>query len=296
MRDLPPLGLRRMLRLRQFPLFETVDLDELATIAENLVEQTIPAGTVIATAGTRLHGIHLVLDGTIETRPRGHTWQPHQVFGALEVFANRDVVHTAVAKTDLQTLHVSSADLGEVLEDNFGVLVTALRELAGRLLTVAPVHTVAPAQARTVLAAQPPGPLGLVERLILLRQQLPFAGARLQALATLAHACDEVSWPAGTVIVRAGEPATSAYVLIEGAAIATRGRTSYVVDAGSSIGHLEALAGVQHGATIHTTQPVRALRSDASAILDVLEDHTDVGLAMMATFAGALLDATPQLN
>jgi CRP-like cAMP-binding protein len=278
-----------MLRLRQFPLFETVDLDELATIAENLVETTIPAGTVMAAAGTPLRAVHLILDGTIATRPPGQTWKARQVYGALEVFANRGVTHTAVAETDVHTLQLSSTDIGEVLEDNFGVLTTALRELAGRLLAVAPP------QPRS-LGARATGPLGLVERLILLRQQLPFAGARLQALATLAHACDEVTWPAGTVIARAGEPATSAYVIIEGSAIATRDGTSHVLEAGAPIGHLETLAGVQHSATIHTTQPVRALRSGASAILDVLEDHTDVGLAMMATFASALLDATPQLN
>jgi hypothetical protein len=41
---------------------------------------------------------------------------------------------------------------------------------------------------------------------------------------------------------------------------------------------------------------VRALRTTGPAILDVLEDHTDVGLAMIASFAGALLDAASRLN
>lgn len=279
-----------MLWLRQFPLFETADLDELAMIAENLVEATIPAGTVIASEGARLHGIQLILDGAIETRPRGHVWGPRQVFGALEVFANRAAAQTAVAASDLHTLQLSAVDIGEVLEDNFGVLLGAIRELAARVLEIAPD---AP---RPVTITNARAPLGLVERLILLRQLLPFTGARLQALTTLAHASDEVTWPAGSVIARTGDPATSAFVLIEGTARATRGDATAVLEPGSPVGHLETLAGTHHGATIEAVGPVRVLRSGASAIFDVLEDHTDVGLAMMATFASTLLDVAPRLN
>jgi CRP-like cAMP-binding protein len=284
MRDFNPRGLRRVLYLRRFPVFEAADLDELATIAENVVETRIPAGTTIATAGQRLHGVHLIVDGEIESRPRGSRWGPRQVFGALEVLANREISHGAVATTDLVTLQLSSTDIGELLEDNFGVLLATLRELSARLIAAGPLPQRAPHLARAA------GPLGLVERLIVLRQQLPFARARLQALASLAHACEEIAWPAGTVIARAGELATSAYVIIDGAALATRGGIARVFESGSALGHLEVLAGVPHTATFETTMPVRALESGAPAILDVIEDHTDVGFAMLATFAGALLD------
>src|SRR5688572_6756075 len=133
MHDLQPHGLRRMLSLRQFRLFESADLDELATIAENLADTTIPAGAVVATAGSRLHGVHLILRGRIESNPRGLTWGPRQAFGVLEVFAKREVAHTAVAATEVHTLHLSETDIGEVLEDNFGVLLATLRELATRV-------------------------------------------------------------------------------------------------------------------------------------------------------------------
>ncbi|HEU4612872.1 MAG TPA: cyclic nucleotide-binding domain-containing protein [Kofleriaceae bacterium] len=290
MHDFNPKGLRRMLSLRQFPLFDTADLDEVATVAENLVETSIPAGTIVASRGVRMHGVHLILDGHIETRPRGQHWGPRSVFGALEVFADREAAHTAVAATDLRTLHLSGSEVGELLEDNFGVLLAAVRELASRLLVAAPLTS------RPTQPVPCSGPLDLVERLIVLRQQLPFASARLQALATLAHASDEVLWPAHSTIVRTGDAATSAFVIVDGAAVARRGDTVHTLGPGSPIGHLETLAGVQHGMTVETTLPVRALRSSGTAILDVLEDHTDVALAMMATFSGALLDATARFN
>ncbi|HEY5924178.1 MAG TPA: cyclic nucleotide-binding domain-containing protein [Kofleriaceae bacterium] len=281
MSDVNLLTLRRMLRLRKFPPFEHADLDELATIAENLVETTLPAGSVIATPGSRLRSIHLILDGRVETR--NQSWGAHQAYGALEVFADREVTQTAVAATPLHTLQLFARDLGEVLEDNYGVLLATVRELAARVLALAP-----PPPRRPAIA--PTGTLGLVERLIVLRHQLPFASARLQALATLAHASDEIVLPANTVMTRAGETATSAFVIISGAAASTHGGDTELLAAGAPIGYLETLANLRYRTTIETRTDVRALRSRGSAILDVIEDHTDVGLAMLATFASTLLD------
>ena len=66
MSDINVRTLSRLLQLRRFPLFEHADLDELATIAENLIETKLPAGSIVATAGSRLRSIHLVIDGQIE--------------------------------------------------------------------------------------------------------------------------------------------------------------------------------------------------------------------------------------
>jgi CRP-like cAMP-binding protein len=290
MPELHPHGLRRMLSLRQFRLFENAELDELAMIAENVFDTTIPAGTVIASPGSRLRGVHLILRGSIKAHPSGQTWGPRSAFGALEVFANRECRHSAIAATDLQTLHICASDIGEILEDNFTVLLATLRELASRVASFGHGWACAP------IPTTPANPLGLVERLILLRQQLPFTSARLQALAALADASDEMMWPAHSVVTREGELATCGFVIIDGSVIATRAGTTQRLERGAPIAHLETLAGLPHSTTINTTSPVRVLRSQAAAILDVLEDHTDVALAMLATFAGALLDGATHLN
>src|SRR5690606_36469001 len=107
-------------------------LDELAAMAENLVSARFAAGTVVAPAATRLPALQLVLEGRIESRPAGLSWGPRNVFGALEVAAGRELAGSAVAVTDTETLELSASDFGEVLEDNFSVLLSALRELARR--------------------------------------------------------------------------------------------------------------------------------------------------------------------
>ncbi|HZO16303.1 MAG TPA: hypothetical protein VFB62_23680 [Polyangiaceae bacterium] len=74
------------------------------------------------------------------------------------MFANRDVVHSAIAVTPVHTLQMLASDLAEVLEDNYGVLLAPLRQLAERVLAIAP------AQPRSI-ALRTGDTLGLVDRL-----------------------------------------------------------------------------------------------------------------------------------
>jgi CRP-like cAMP-binding protein len=284
--DRDPSVLRRMLALRQFPMLDAAAVDELAAVAENLVGARFAAGSVIAEASSRPAAIHLIVDGRIESRPRGHTWGPRNVFGALEVAAGRDLAMTAVAATDVETLQLSAGDFNEVLEDNFSVLLSTVRDLAARMMVVPP-------PACTDLSLEfGAGKLGLVPRLILLRQQLPLQRAGLHALAALAHRCDEVRWPAVTVIAGAGEVATHAHVIVEGELdVLCDGRVLHTLGAGASLGFLETLAGKPHAFSIVSRSPGRALRSAATAIVDMLEDHTDVAFGMIASLSAALLDA-----
>jgi CRP-like cAMP-binding protein len=284
MADVNPRLLRHMLALRQFPMFATAELAELATIAENVVEARFPAGAELAPAGARLPGLHLVLEGQIEA---GRTWGPRQVFGELEVLARREHAIAAVAATATWTLQLSAADLGEVLEDNFGVLLAVVRELAARMIAHAP-------RPRPIAVPRSDAELGLVERLIVLRQLAPFVGARLQGLAALAHGSEEVDWTAGTVVARAGELASGSLLVLDGVLRGLgRGGQRFELGCGEVFGALETLAGVGHTTTLEAVTPVRALHSGGTAMLDVLEDHPDIGISMISAFARHLLDHPP---
>ena len=287
MSDFNPLVLRRILALRRFAIVADAELAELATLAENVVETRFPAGALIAQADSRLPALHLVLEGAIESA--GMTWGPQQVFGALEVLADRVLAAPAVAKTETRTLQLFASDVAEFLEDSFGVLRTTLRTLATQLLAHGSAATPLPKHERRVVTQ----PLGLVERLVLLRQQSLFAGARLEALATLAHASAEVHWSAGEVVTRAGELAQSALVIVEGSLEAAAGDgAAHTLGPGDTIGGLEMLAEAAHKETAQATCAGRGLRCTSAAIFDVIEDHADFGLAMIATFAATLLDGS----
>jgi len=283
MPDYNPTLLRRVLMLRQVPLLAAADLDELATVAENMIESRLPAGASVARAGKRVTSVHLIIEGRIEGN--GHAWGPRQLFGALEVLAGRDAAADAIAATDTRTLELPARDVAELLEDNFGLLIATLRDLAARMIRIAPPTSRLPGFSSDAL--------GLVERVIMFRKQLPFVGACLDALTALAHTSEEVRWPVGTVVARAGERASDGLIIVEGSLRTSRGEELF---SGASLGHLETLANLHHIDTIETVSAVRALRSSGPAMLDVLEDHTDVGLAMIATFAAAMLDTPNHMN
>jgi CRP-like cAMP-binding protein len=150
---------------------------------------------------------------------------------------------------------------------------------------------------RAPLAAPVADPLGFVDRLILLRRQPPFATARVDALAMLARALEEVLFPAGAIVTRCGESATAAYIIVEGSlqAIDADGLTR-ILEAGDTISSLETLADLTHAFTVQARTPVRALKHPATAIFDVVEDHADLGLTMIRGFARELIRAPVHPN
>lgn len=317
MSDHDPVLLRRLLELRQFPMFAGAELGELAMLAENVREIWYPNGAVIARPPA-LDAIHLILSGRIDAGAQAHP--AHRPFGVLEVLARRPLGAPAVAVGETRTLRLTAAELREVLEDNFGLMLITLRELAGRTLAAGPVLAAgavrsagsagAAGSATAAAPASQASPLGLVERMIVLRRQLPFTSAAscgppaerlgrapLEAIAILAHASQETTWPAGAVMARSGDPSHHARFLLDGTARVTRDEGEpYLLGSGSSLGVLESLAGAPHAGTVEVVAPVRALEIASSVIFDVLEDHTELGFALIESLAGGLLDTAAALE
>ena len=287
MPDITPSTLRRILTLKQFPILCEAELGELAMFAENVTEAVLPASTIVASAGSRLGALHLVLTGEIATtRGRRQSWGPGQVFGGLEVLANREASATAMTTVPTTTLQLLAPDVMEILDDSFGVMLAALRGLAAAYVAAAPQRP----RACTLPDRPPADSLGFVERLMLLRQQPAFSAAPLESLVALAHASEEVALPAGTLVTRAGVTASSSCVILQGASSAVGASgVPRRLGPGDAIGHLEALAGQPHQETIEVVEPMRVLKIEASRVFDIIEDHTDFGRAILAVLADTLL-------
>jgi len=135
--------------------------------------------------------------------------------------------------------------------------------------------------------------LGMVERLMVLRKRLPFGKGRIEALAALSQSADEVRVPARTEIAKLGEAPTAVTILLEGTAQVMRPEGQTVLGPGNSIGAIEALGETGFIASVTTLTPVRALRFPCTALLDVLEDHTDLALSMVEALASNLLERVP---
>jgi CRP-like cAMP-binding protein len=297
MREHAPITIQRMLTLRQVPGFGDADLSELATIAENLVERTFVAGSTVATPATRVPAIHLVLEGRLESAGRiesagrlesagRHAWGPRQLFGALEVIAGRPLAERVVATTDTRTLQLATTDFSEILEDNYSVMSSTRRMLARRLATLDTTLAHRP----RVLVDDVASSLGLVDRLLVLRGQLPFARGSIQALTTLAAATEELYFPVRTPIARAGDEADGLLVVLDGVAKMRRTHGPDILAAGAAIGALETLGELPYTSDIDTISALRVLRLPSGALFDVMEDHTDFAIALVGKLASELLD------
>jgi CRP-like cAMP-binding protein len=289
MREHPPITIQRVLALRQLPGFGDADLSELATIAENAVDRTFAAGATVAAPTSRFPAIHLVVEGRLAATRTRRAWGPRQLLGVLEVLAGRPSPERVIAVQDTRTLQLAADDVGEILEDNHGVLSIARRVLARRLLA----RNAAPGPRARVPVHGLAGPLGIVDRLAILRAQAPFAGASLQALSTLAQATEELRLPAGAPLCRASEEAGELLVLLEGSVRSSGAAVRRRLAAGAALGALEVLAELPHASEVEASTAVRALRLPAPALLDVMEDHTDFAIALVGRLAGALLDRGP---
>jgi CRP-like cAMP-binding protein len=101
----------------------------------------------------------------------------------------------------------------------------------------------------------------------------------------------EQAWPAGAIIARAGEPANTAWWVGEGEiGIVDGDREIARRGPGSAIGVVEMLAASRHGATLQAATATHTLSTTAAGLIDVLEDHTDLGRDILAALAREVLD------
>ena len=281
--DLPG-SVRRVLSLRQFGPLADVELGELATLAENLVETTLLHGNRIVAAGARMPALHLIVDGKIESG--GASWGPREMFGLLEVLAREPADAPAIATVDTRVFRISAGDARELLEDNVGVLRAVLGELAGKMLE----------GGHDFEFGAPAAPFGdrmtLVERLIALRQHSPFTGARLQALTTVAQLVEQRRWQPGERVVEAAAPAETMVFVLDGVLRAGPRR----IQPGGAVGALEAFANVPHAVAVEAETSTSTLVCPVVALQDVLDDHADLGLAMLGTLSKRLLAAARARN
>jgi CRP-like cAMP-binding protein len=214
--------------------------------------------------------------------------------GGLGFLARDEQGISAVARTDLIALEIDGDALDEILEDRFSILQHLLRDTSRRLIDLwhqAPRECLA-AQVR-MSAPGFEGELDLVERMLFLRESLPFVRASASALADLARNLVELQFPPGTVLWRRGEPARQVQLLVKGRVSCSAPIPDFVLEPvpGFPIGGLDAVAGVPRWYEAVCDGPVVTLSGDIEMLFDLFEDNADVALAYLAQIARVHLGA-----
>jgi CRP-like cAMP-binding protein len=282
---------RHLIALRAAPEFANLDADVIAALAQVLEEKLYPRGTALARAGAPVGSASLVLEGRVRVdRPRSAAIE-HGAIGIVELLSGDPAGLDAVAETDVRALTAPADALLDLLEEDFGFLSGALEGLARGTLDLL---RRTPSQGLFGPPAQPvpvrsDGPLHLAEKILALHAVLYFAQSRVEAVAEIARVSAEARFAPGAPLWRRGDEARGFLLVVRGD-VDCRGDFGQVrAGAGQPLGGLETIAGRPHWYEATAATPVLALLTERDAVLDVLEDQTDMGVDMVRFLAARQL-------
>jgi CRP/FNR family cyclic AMP-dependent transcriptional regulator len=127
------------------PLFDGVDPDGLAGIAQRTVEVAFEPGQVIARQGDVGSGLFIVASGSVRVVRDGETIAtlgPGEFFGELSVLDGRPRTEKVLAAEPTVCLGLATWEFETVVREQPEVALAIMRGLAGRLrgLTEGPRH------------------------------------------------------------------------------------------------------------------------------------------------------------
>jgi CRP-like cAMP-binding protein len=292
----------RVLALRTFQAFHDLSPEALAVIAEHARPRRFPAGALVLRPDRPVRALHFIVSGTVDferVETGAHKLlRARETIGELAALSDNPRGERAIALEDTVTLELDREDMEDVFEDNFPIFLAVLRTLAQSHIRVrqmlgptAGFRLVEPTPSETWTR-----PLGLVQRIMLLRSTMNFARARIAALADVAQECQEVEFAQGESLWRAGDESTYALVIASGLVecVAQGGTQHFELGPASVVGGVDSIAGEPRWYDAATASPVLALRLDLQSMLDVVEDNMDMAVDMLRGFAQVILDLQDQ--
>jgi CRP-like cAMP-binding protein len=293
----PVAGVERVLYLKKLPALAGLPTPDLAAIAEMQVERSFRAGERLLRAGEQVPGVYFVLEGAVACERRGRfvgRVGPGGGLGGLVLFARDQEGVEAVAETDTRVLELSGDALLDIFEDRFRVLHHLMRGTCRQLLDLHIRSRTNPFRALPHVepVRHPQRDLDLVERIFFLRGITPFRKSSINALAELSRTTTQVRFKAGTVLWKAGEPGSTAFIVIDGTVegrVAESG-VSFRAGPGTPLGAAEMMAELPRWYDLRAETAVAALQGNSEALLDVFEDNYEMALDYLALWARAVLD------
>lgn len=282
----------RILALYRLPAFRELGPANVALMARHVRERRIRKGEVFWRESEPPSALLVIMQGEVgfsSTTEADYTVGPGHAIGAQGLFLRVADGVAATALTPVVALELPVAAMLEIMEDNFEILLHAIRLEAVQLLEAQdrlPAERMVPHRAVDLAWVERPEQLDLVERILLLRQLPEFARASVDAMAEVARNLSQVRYEAGETIWKRGEPSGPMLFILDGVALATRHRPPSTVryDCGASVGVIYSLAGHARSHTLVAESTVTALACHADVLLDVFEDNFEMAIA----FIGAL--------
>jgi CRP-like cAMP-binding protein len=287
-------ALERVLLLRTFPAFAELAPRQLAALAELAEDRFYRAGAVLFAEGQPVRHVLYILSGEVELR-RGHEVRilgTRSVIGGLAALAQTSDSYRVVAKTDVTAFSIGHEDQIDVFEDDFDMLAGVMRGIAHEYLE----ERKASGADAGFRSAEDPGvmprsPLGLVEKLAILRRTQPYNEARLEAVAEVARESPERRFAAGEELWKVGDESGVSLVIAAGVieGVTADGLQRFRFSRGSIVGGLDSLAAQPRWFDAVAATEVAAIEVHYSFLLDILEDHTEMAMDVLRVLSRGVL-------
>jgi CRP-like cAMP-binding protein len=141
----------------------------------------------------------------------------------------------------------------------------------------------------------------LKDEVELLRRVPLFAGVAPSKLKLLAFTSDRVSYRAGDILFRQGDPGDAAYVVLSGTAdiLVNTGADEIKVatlESNSIIGEIAILCDVARTATVKASAPLETLRIKKDQFIRLLAEFPEMAVEIMRVLADRLSRTTAELS
>jgi CRP-like cAMP-binding protein len=282
--------LERALFLKSLGPLEDLRPAQVAVFAENAVERSWRAGQVLLRSGRPTGAYHVVVEGGVHATGGeyldGREIGPREAVGLLSMIARRPDGLDLVAREDTVTLEFEEDVMLDILEDDFSILQSFIRRLARQSLSQRrriPSGTYLAPREDVLGPLAGSEDLDLVERILMMRGRgTPWQGVGLDGIARLARTTPVVHYPAGTTLWKSGDRAEHMVVIVSGTVSCTTqwGVSRFRAGPGYPLGNLERFAEEPRWYTAVTETPLVALRGETESLMEILEDHFDMALAL----------------
>lgn len=294
MATLDPHGVmtRRLLMLQRIAFLSQLAPVALLGLAEHARELSVSRDQIVPRPSPE--AILFFPDGTrcesIAGTPRGFGLFAPDLVPWLADASFDGVVRARSAGWALQ---IPAASLSAALEDEFSLYLAIASATAREIIATQartahmPVSTIRPEPFEGDFP-----PLSLTDRVLFLRDTLPFARDHVGALVQLARHATELRCKDGFELWREGSAADNALFILRGGVHARMsGHGAFTLGPGTALGGLDVLARSPRWFTATAAGPLLALVLPVERFIDVLEDRHPLARDVLRALARLLLSA-----
>lgn len=286
---------QRFLFLRTMPAFSEIPPEVAQVVAAHTRLRSFARGEYLYRAGTPAVEVQYIVRGTCEVVRNGRSARrlgPREVVGGISALADEDQGYDCVALEDMDTLAISVEDAQEIFEDHFVLLKRVLRGTSREVLDAR--RKLGPRAGFGPVAEPfpcPDRPFDWVERMAFLRKTFSFGSSEIDAIAELARDVQEVHLPKGEVLWNVGDRSTYFLLPLRGVidCRAIDPEQRFELGPGDSVGAIDSMADERRWYRAEVAEDLVAFRIDTEVLLEVLEDHFSMAIALLKGIATGVL-------